>query len=332
LVLACRAPLGEFFLRYGLVDHVIEIDKRSVSGRREALRILRERSWDHIFVPHESVRTALWLMRVRARVKVGFRQWWNWQMWDRRVVKPQHLPDALRQLSLLAGVDSRTADRFGEEGVSAFANAESLSSPLSLAEPQIPEWASMKLRVRGGARGGARAGNSDGDRGLLFLAPGSVWATKRWTYEGYRELAKLALNKGYRVELVGSPAERELCESLAREVSGLKSHAGKTSLSELVELLSTGQAIICNDSGAMHAAACADLPTVAVFGPTTLALGFRPWNSRAVVVQKDLNCRPCGKHGAKKCPLGTHECMRSLSASQVWSALEMVVKQNEVST
>jgi heptosyltransferase-2 len=101
--------------------------------------------------------------------------------------------------------------------------------------------------------------------------------------------------------------------------------AGTTSLADLVSLLATGTALICNDSGAMHAAAAAGLPTVAVFGPTTLDLGFRPWNTRAIVVQRELGCRPCGAHGPMVCPIGTHECMEALPAREVLQALDLLV-------
>jgi heptosyltransferase II len=67
------------------------------------------------------------------------------------------------------------------------------------------------------------------------------------------------------------------------------------------------------------------IPTVAVFGPTTLDLGYRPWQNRALVVQKDLECRPCGKHGAAKCPLGTHACMKTVRPPDVLTAIDRLL-------
>jgi heptosyltransferase-2 len=71
----------------------------------------------------------------------------------------------------------------------------------------------------------------------------------------------------------------------------------------------------------MHAASVTGLPTIAIFGPTVLDFGFRPWNEKSAVVQLDLHCRPCAAHGGKKCPIGTHACMRDLSYRQVEKAL-----------
>ncbi|MBX3022099.1 MAG: glycosyltransferase family 9 protein [Bdellovibrionales bacterium] len=313
IVLACRPGLGDFFLLNGLVDEVIAIDKRSRTGRAQARQRLQREEWDLVLVPHSSVRTALWMWGVRARRgRVSFRKWWNAPFFDKRVVRPDHLPDALRQMSLLAPIDNRVAEWFATPEVHDLANPIAQQS-LSLRQPLIPDWASMELGY-----GGPMAEN---DR-TVFLAPGSVWATKRWTPEGFEDLARILLERGYEVELVGSQGEKALCDQIASHVKGVKNSAGQTSLTQLVSRFSAGKALVCNDSGAMHAAAAAGLPTVAVFGPTTLDLGFRPWNNHAVVVQKELKCRPCGKHGPQKCPLGTHECMQSISAKEVYAALE----------
>ena len=317
IVLACRPGLGEFFKKYGLVQEVVEIDKRSPVGRRESLARLRRESWDLILVPHESVRTALWISRLHARqAKVGFAHWWNVGFFEYRVICPQHLPDALRQLSLLQPLDIEMRTYFESREIQDLKNPESQDSPWDFQRQAIPSWASMQvLEYRPQGR-------------VVFLAPGSVWNTKRWTQEGFAELAVRLKNAGFDVQLVGSPAERELCDWIARAAGGLKNWAGQTSLSGLVELFAQGRALICNDSGAMHAAAAAGLPVLAIFGPTTLQLGFRPWSQKAVVVQKALSCRPCGKHGAKNCPIKTHACMKDISAAQVFEGLNLLLGES----
>ena len=313
-MLACRPNLGKFFLTSGLVDELIEVDKKSGVGRTQALKYLKETEWDVIFCPHESPRTALWMRQLRAkRGKVGFHKWWNFAFFNKRVIKPMHLPDALRQLSLLAPMDARLAELFGSDEVEALGRPPDQSSPYDYRSPLIPEWARMQVKTH--AREGKR----------IFLAPGSVWATKRWTETGFEELARLLSARGFAVEFVGSEQEREICERLAGRVKGATSSAGKTSLGQLVERFSKGTALVCNDSGAMHAAAAAGLPTVAVFGPTSLAQGFRPWQNQALVVQRQLECRPCGKHGADACPIKTHACMVEIRAVDVVGALDSLL-------
>ncbi len=315
LVLACRPGLGEFFLKHGLVDRVIEVDKKSGSGRGSALAELRAVEWDWIVCPHESVRTALWMWRLRASGgKVGFAKWWNRFVFGVRVDKPADYPDALRQVSLMAPLDKTVAELFAEDDFDRLKSPVSKRSPWPFSAPPVPEWASMQVV------------KPKPDGRTVFMAPGSVWATKRWVRSGYEGLAKLLIARGARVVLVGAKDEAALCAEICARVDGVENMAGKTTLSGLVDLLSTGVALVCNDSGAMHAASACGLPTVAVFGPTTLELGFRPWNSRSVVVQRDLACRPCGKHGAKVCPIGTHECMTQISAEDVYSAMGELLK------
>lgn len=313
MVLACRPGLGEFFLETGLADEVVTIDKKNKLQVSLAMKELRAREWDTVFAPHESVRTALMMWRLRARQKVSFRKWWNGLIYGKRVEKPSAFPDALRQLSLLTPLDSRLAELFAQEEVQELRNSEDKSGLVDFRLPRIPEWASMKIMST----------KPEGMR--IFVAPGSTWNTKRWTASGYMELSKMLRDRGAEVILVGSKAERGLCEDIARAVPGILNRAGETSLSELVQLLRTGRALITNDSGSMHAAAVSGLPTVAVFGPTTLDLGFRPWSNEAVVVQRDLNCRPCGKHGHDRCPLGHHHCMEKIEARQVLEALDALI-------
>lgn len=331
VVLACRPGLGDFFLAAGLADEIVTINKKDKSQIAKAMADLRARTWDVVFVPHQSVRTALMMWRLKSRHKVSFAQWWNRPFYDKRVEKPTEYPDALRQLSLLMPLDARLAEMFAQEEM------QNLRNPVErefadLRKPMIPEWASMEIM-----------GRRTSDK-IVFMAPGSTWNTKRWTARGYAEVARLLQRAGYSVVLVGSPAERALCAEIELVARGrapaldtanpggpqISNRAGETNLNELVQLLRTGEALITNDSGSMHAAAISGLPTVAIFGPTVLTLGFRPWNNQSVVVQRSLNCRPCGKHGHVKCPLGHHHCMEKIEAQQVMDAFLLLMKpQNQ---
>jgi heptosyltransferase-2 len=62
------------------------------------------------------------------------------------------------------------------------------------------------------------------------------------------------------------------------------------------------------------------VPVVAVFCATTPALGYGPYGSGHTVVQVDLACRPCARHGGRRCPRGTEDCMRLVEAADVLGA------------
>lgn len=331
LTVLCRKGLGKFLLESGLVDEAIEAEKTNKESWKAAVKELRSRRFDLLLCPHESPRSHLLVLRLRAKRKIGYRSRFNLLVFNDRIERPMHLPEALRQLALLQPLDSQWKLRlegYGRLQFEAGGQSESGLTP-------VPEWASMdvprlvELRERFRANGDV-AGTSSSKIGeiieraglhrsskIAFLAPGSVWKTKMWTSDGFTRAARELQGLGYRVFLMGTPSEKTICDDIAFRAPGVVSLAGETSLFESAEMLAFADLLICNDSGAMHMAAAAGVPTVSVFGPTVLRFGYRPWQNDARVVQTELPCRPCGKHGAEKCPLGTHACMKRVPANQV---------------
>ena len=130
------------------------------------------------------------------------------------------------------------------------------------------------------------------------------------------------MEKGESVVVAGSPAEHELCAEIIKGLPGTYNLAGNTDLYDMIHVLRPAKYLVSNDSGTMHLAAAAGTPSVSIFGPTVLKLGYRPWQTEAKVVQRPLKCRPCGLHGHKKCPIGTHDCMKNVPVSDVLKATE----------
>src|SRR5262249_16579420 len=75
----------------------------------------------------------------------------------------------------------------------------------------------------------------------------------------------------------------------------------------------------------MHNPGARAVPVVAIFCATTPTLGFYPYSSKAIVLEKDLPCRPCSSHGGRRCPLGTEDCIRLISPEQVFQAVERLL-------
>lgn len=231
------------------------------------------------------------------------------------------LPDAMRQLSLLASEDTILSEQLSQ-----YVQSESPYTPNKqglLSAP--PVWASMSLRhnVLEKAEIYSSLQNRFDLRGFengkaVLIFPGSVWATKRWTEEGFIRTGQALAQKGFRIFVMGGPGEEELSERVAAQISGSISLAGKTKIIESAQLIARAALVIGNDSASTHLAAVCETPLIAVFGPTVLEFGYRPWSAQSYVVQRDgLACRPCGKHGHKVCPIKTHECMKSISAEDV---------------
>lgn len=128
---------------------------------------------------------------------------------------------------------------------------------------------------------------------VLALAPGANWAGKCWPLERFIELANLLADRFDSLLLLGSAAEREAADAIARaSVLPARNLAGSTGLLEVAAILTHCAAFVGNDSGVGHLAAAAAIPTLTVFGPGQPAR-YRPWGPRAAIV-----CAPGGELAA----------------------------------
>ena len=151
---------------------------------------------------------------------------------------------------------------------------------------------------------------------LVALAPASVWATKRWPY--YADLARL-LRERARVVVLGSAEDRALAEEVrAAAGDGAFSAAGALSLLGSAELIRRCSVLVTNDSSPQHLASAVGTPALSIFGPTVPAFGFGPLAAGSITMGHDaLACRPCDRHGPRRCPLRHWKCMREISAADV---------------
>ena len=82
-------------------------------------------------------------------------------------------------------------------------------------------------------------------KGLVTMAPGTIWETKHWGSDKFAEVARHFLRGGYAVALMGSGRERAVCDEVARLAPGAVDVAGETSLTELAALIR--RSAICVD-------------------------------------------------------------------------------------
>ncbi len=165
------------------------------------------------------------------------------------------------------------------------------------------------------------------DELLVALAPGSVWATKRWPL--YDVLAGELVSRlsQSRVVVLGGAGDAPLAAAIADAVRmrggpRVVDATGKLSLLGSAALLSRCTVLVTNDSAPLHLASATNTPTVALFGPTIPAMGFGPLaDQRVTLGNESLTCRPCSAHGGQACPLGHWRCMRDLRESTVSQAV-----------
>ena len=158
---------------------------------------------------------------------------------------------------------------------------------------------------------------------MICLNPGAAFgAAKHWPADYFAALARdLAAKRGSGVLVLCGPSERDL----ARQIVSLTRRPGVYSLAEVPVSLGLTKAcvrrcdlLVTTDSGPRHFAAAFDRPVVTLFGPTHIAW-TETYYPRAVHLQKPVECGPCQQ---RVCPLGHHRCMKELTPSEVFAAVQ----------
>jgi ADP-heptose:LPS heptosyltransferase len=126
---------------------------------------------------------------------------------------------------------------------------------------------------------------------ILALAPGANWLGKTWPLERFSRVAMRLLDpdgpmKGGRLMVLGGPEEQKLAKGLRDVVM----RSQFINLTEDIDLLTAhaclkrARLFIGNDSGTMHLAAAAGIPTLGLFGPSDEQL-YGPWGENTRVVR-----------------------------------------------
>ncbi len=158
------------------------------------------------------------------------------------------------------------------------------------------------------------------DEDFFVVAPGAAFGeAKRWPAERFAETAlRLTQLLGWRAVATGTAAETGLTATV---VSGLGSQGidlgGRTSLEELILLLSRARLVLANDSGTMHLAALVKVPVAVPVGSTDMRR-TGPLTDRAALVQTDA-CRQMCRRSV--CPRGTNACLTSIGVDQMMEAV-----------
>jgi heptosyltransferase-2 len=157
----------------------------------------------------------------------------------------------------------------------------------------------------------------------VCVAPSSVWFTKQWPKENFSQLVS-ELVKKHHVFLLGAKSDFALCnEVIGKHKSSCTNLCGQLNFLESAALMRDAAMNFVNDSAPMHFASAMNAPTTAFFCSTIPEFGFGPLSEKARIVETEeqLQCRPCGLHGKKTCPLGHFKC-----GSVTQDQIEMLAK------
>ncbi len=157
-----------------------------------------------------------------------------------------------------------------------------------------------------------------GEHPILALCPGAEYGpAKRWPAAHFAAVAGRWLAEGGQVWVFGGDKDREIGAAIAAHAPGVVNLAGRTSLTEAIDLLSLSEVVVSNDSGLMHVAAALDRPLVAVYGSSTPDY-TPPLTPLAETVSLNLPCSPCFQ---RQCPQGHTRCLVDLAPEEVTAAV-----------
>lgn len=176
---------------------------------------------------------------------------------------------------------------------------------------------------------------------FFIVCPGSVWATKKYPPHHFAKLIEniLLQNKNLRCILSGSLQDQNDIQQVFRNfnnpelIDRIIDTSSYLPLNEFVNLVARAALVIANDSSPIHIASGANVPVVAIFGPTTWKFGFYPTSDKSVFLNyKDaqgnlLPCHPCSPHGSKECPQKHFKCMEDLSPDILLQSIKKLLPQ-----
>ncbi|WP_022852249.1 glycosyltransferase family 9 protein [Limisalsivibrio acetivorans] len=301
-----RPEFAPLFEGLELINKVIPFDKRGnekgLSGIFRFAGFLKLGEYDVIISPHKSFRSTLLLGMTGVIRRIGFRQAAFSFVYPEKVERNMELHEVERNLMLL------------EPFITDFA-LEDAKRRGGRPEVFIDESYSEKVsRYFKAARPGGR---------VIALAPGSVWATKKWPAQRFAKVADMIYEAGDIPLIIGGPMDRDAADELKSHMRHTPADfCGFIPLRRLPALIDACDLLITNDSGPLHIAVAVGTPATAIFGPTVKGLGFFPYTDNSAVVEEDLYCRPCGLHGGNECPEEHFRCMLDITPERVYETAE----------
>jgi heptosyltransferase III len=118
-------------------------------------------------------------------------------------------------------------------------------------------------------------------RPLLVLGPTANFIGKQWPLDRFVALAQALTGaggalQGARLLLIGAPSERPAAQVLFEALPHAEDGFGLADLRVVGAVLQASHLYVGNDSGLMHLAAAAGVPTLGLFGPSPPQL-YGPW-------------------------------------------------------
>ena len=168
----------------------------------------------------------------------------------------------------------------------------------------------------------------DSEKPSIAICPGAEFGpAKRWPSNYYAEVCNEYLSRSWNILVFGSKNDEKIGNNIQKGIDKDLSDQffnliGKTSLIDVIDLLSHCKKVVTNDSGLMHIAAAVDTPLVAVYGPSSPQF-TPPLIDNHVVLRKSEGFDSI-REGSEE--HGYHESLIAIKPSEVLEGLDRLNK------
>jgi len=168
---------------------------------------------------------------------------------------------------------------------------------------------------------GERILNDNGimpDQPIAALAPGTSGrrSVKEWSDEGFAEVGRHLIERGYRVVVLGT----QPASGIVAACDAITDLSGRTNLGEALAILSRSRTLVAVDSGILHLAAAAGTKVVGLYGPSNPKI-TGPRGEGHVIVTSGEDCSPCVRTECKF----ERKCMTNIDARRVIEAVDSIL-------
>ena len=172
----------------------------------------------------------------------------------------------------------------------------------------------------------------DSNKKLVILNPNAskLITIRKWPLENYAALVQnLLQDKDVFVAITGVASEKPDADYICDRVKDPRTLnlAGKTSLSNLLDLFNLGSVLITNDSGPAHFAALTPIHIIVFFGPETPKL-YKPLTENCTVMYSDFACSPCvSAFNQRLSACNDNQCLKTIDVDTVYNTVMGVINK-----
>ncbi|MFT5388291.1 MAG: lipopolysaccharide heptosyltransferase II [Candidatus Omnitrophota bacterium] len=294
--------------RIDVIDEIITYDEsgchRSFFAKWRLARLLRSKNFDIAFLLHGSVTKAFITYLAGVRIRVGYQKKKR-QIFLTNVIQPlgsvQEVHRSDLYLNIIEGYSVAVDDRANRLQLTV-SDGEAINSLLDTEGITCDDY-------------------------LVVLNCGANWGQKKWPAKYFSELINGLKNKEWKVVVTGASSDVSLVEGILSHVHHKTciNLTGRTTLDQLIVLLSRANIFVCADSGPLHIANSLKTSVVGLFGPTRPELTAPRGSGKKIIVQHDVGCN------AQACyheSCSDNICMKAISVYQVIDTVNKIYNED----